>query len=494
MVQIDLLTQNTVEKASDQNMSQVMNMYIEEEQTTLLSQFPYQRFPDPPKGEYKVIAYSMFGLGLFCDTQQSNVRALYEQAGVVYCVAGNQFGTINSGGTFTSIGTLNTSSGWAKIVAITGGIDNNNQLVIIDGTNGYQYNIGTNTVDFPIANPNFIQTAVDITSQDDYVIVENSGSMQFYISNVSDSTTWQSIDFGSKFRQPDRLQALISFKGELWLFGTNTTEVWQNTGNNNFPFQRRSDVLIEQGVAAPRAVCIGSNALFYFGKSRTGGYALIIIDKNSYIPQVISLKPTMYQFSQLTTPTDCLMYAYAKDGHEFVDITFPTDNKTFTFDASNQTWVGRSSFANGVYGRFLGNCHCFGYGKSLVGDFNSGKVYYQSGSLFTENGTPFKRQWISPHVPNIQYKEAQGKRLYIHRLQIDVQTNVGNGTFLLEMSKDHGNTWESVATYTIPTTGDTTIYTTSLGSSFTFTFRITTTDNIDLILLGFIAEASIGNW
>ena len=88
---------------------------------------------------------------------------------------------------------------------------------------------------------------------------------------------------------------------------------------------------------------------------------------------------------------------------------------------------------------------------------------------------------------------VQGKRIYISRLQIDVQTNVGSSkTFLLEMSTDRGTTWETVDTYTIPTTGDGTIYSSSLGSAFCFLFRITTTDNVNFSILGFQATADIG--
>lgn len=487
MPELNLLTHYQLEKATDQNQSQLINMYLEEEQTTRLQQYPYAAFPDPPKGEYKVIAYSHFGLDLFCDTLQGQIRALYEQDGLVYCVAGNQFLAISSNGTQTILGTLNTSTGWAKIEAITGGSDSTNQLVIIDGTNGYHYNIGTSTATFPITDTNFNQLAVDITATDDYFVFEDPNSISFFISNLSDGKTYSALDFASKFRKPDRINGIIAYKGEVWLCGTKTIEVWQNSGNNLFPFQRRDDVFIEMGLAAPRALVIAADFLYGFVKSRTGGYAFVEFD--SYNAKVISSKAVMSQVNKLSAPSDCICYAYSKDGHEFIDWTFPTDNKTFTYDISNITWVIRSSFVNSTYGRLLGNCHCFAYGKSLIGDFNSGKIYNQSSTTYTENGVPLKRQIYSPPV------YFGGKRGFIHRLQIDVQTNVGpNKTFTLEMSTDRGNTWQLIDTYTIPTNGDGQIYTTSLGSSFCFHFRITCTDDCNFAVLGFQADADIGTW
>ncbi len=417
---------------------------------------------------------------------QSVVRALFEHNDILYAVAGNKFGSVASNGTFTQIGSnLSTSTGFAKIVAITGGSDTNNQLVIIDGTNGYHYNITTTTTTFPIADVDFPQTCTDITVQDDYVIVEKAGSISFYISNVSDGTSWAALDFASKFRKPDRLVAINSNKGELWLLGSNSCEVWNNTGNASFPFERRNDVFIEEGCAAKQSVVIAANTMFFLARSKSGGYGVVAVE--NYMPKVISTKPIMYLINQMSTVSDCIAYPYAKDGHEVIDFTFPTANKTISYDVTTGIWLKRESYVSNTYGRFLGNCAAFCYGKSLVGDYNSGIIYYQDNATFTENGVAIRRRFVSPPV------YFEGRRIFISRLQIDVQTNVGSSkTFLLEMSTDRGNTWETVDTFTVPTSGDGTIYTSSLGSAFCFLFRITTTDNFNFTLLGLQANVEIG--
>ena len=119
------------------------------------------------------------------------------------------FGSVSSGGTFTQLGSnLNTSTGFAKIVSITGSSDTNNQLVIIDGTNGYTYNIGTSTATFPISDGDFPQTAVDVVTLDDYIIYLKSNSIVFGLSVVSDSTSYAALDFASKLRLPDKIIVL----------------------------------------------------------------------------------------------------------------------------------------------------------------------------------------------------------------------------------------------------------------------------------------------
>ncbi len=472
---LDLLNTYSPGKSSDLDQSELSNMYIETTQS--LGQVG---------AEYKSVAYSLPGLALFCDTGEAVIRAFYEQNEIAYVVAGNKFGSISSLGVFTQIGVnLSTSTGFAKILAITGGSDINNQIIIIDGTHGYHYNITTAVATFPIADVDFPQTATDLTVQDDYFIVEKAGSISFYLSDISDGTSWQSLEFASKFRKPDRLVAINSNKGELWLLGSKTIEVWNNTGNASFPFERRNDVFLEAGCAAKESVVILANSMFFLAKNRTGGYSAVMIENYNLKP--VSSSSIEYQFGQLTRVSDCKAIAYSKDGHGFIDFTFPTDNKTFTYDVTNGVWINHQSLVSASYGRALANCSAFCYGKNLIGDFNSGKVYSLSSTTYTEDGTAIRRRFISPPV------YVNGRRVYIHRLQIDVQTNVGsNKTFTLEQSLDRGNTWDTVDTYTIPTTGDGTIYTTSLGSSFCHLFRISTTDDFNFSLLGFQAMVSLG--
>ena len=466
---IDLLTQDYRSKSIDNNQSELINMYLEE---------------DTNKGKYKLVAYPTFGLVSFCDTTQANVRALYEFLDVLYCVAGNKFYSINSAGTKTELGTLNTSSGFAKIAAISGG-GTSNQLVIIDGTNGYHYNVTTATATFPIVDVDFPQTADDITNQDDYIIIKKASSIAFAISNLADGLSYDALDFGSKIRFPDRLAAICSRNAELWLLGTRTTQPFFNSGNADFPFEQIPSTLIEYGCAAKRSVVVSENTLYCLAKNANGGN--IIVKYNGYAPQKISTRAIDYQISQLTSVSDCIAYAYSLEGHEFIDFTFPTDLATMTYDTTTGGWLQRKSYNGSAYSRFLGSCHASCYNKSLIGAYNSGVIYQQSSTTYTENGTAIQRRFVSP----ILYSE--GKRIFIDGLRIDVENNIGSSkTFDLEKSHDNGRTWTTVGTYTIPTSGAGRINIQKLGSERSWMFRITSTTNGKFVLLGFQATGEIG--
>lgn len=473
---IDLLNQDYPSKSLDQNQSQLTNMYLEADQA---------------KGKYKVIALPTPGLTTFCDTGKSVIRDMYKNNEVLYVVAGDTFYSINSAGTKTSLGTLNTSTGFAKIVDIAGGIDTNNQIFIIDGTNCYSYNLGSSTATFPITDLDCPQTSIDLAAQDDYVILANGNSIQFNISSLSDTLTWSALDFASKISRADRLVGILSSRKKLWLFGNSTTEVWYNSGNASFPFEAVPDVFIEYGCAAKRSIAKGNGVVLFLAKNDMGGVSVLQADEllnTIKTPTSITTPPYEALISSFATISDAIGHIFTKDGHSFYILTFPTEGYTFLYDFTTGIWSQMQSNVSSDYTRFLGNCMVNCYNKLLIGDYNSGKIYYADTDNYTENGTAIRRIFVSPPI----YHE--GKRIIASRLQIDVETGIGdNKTFTLEKSLDNGGTWSTVGTYTVPAVGGR-IFATSLGSSRSgFIFKITTTMDAKFILLGFVLEFKLGH-
>lgn len=475
--QIDLLAQDYPSRSLDQNQSILVNMYLE---------------ADKFKGKYPVIALPTPGLSLFADTSEANVRAIFEQNQILYVVAGNHFYSINSSGVVSSVlGTLNTSSGFAKIVSISGSSDTNNQLFIIDGTNGYSYNIGSTVATFPITDVDFPQTCIDCTARDDYILVAKLDSISFNISNLSDSLSWDALDFASKISEADRLTAIRTHLSKVWLFGNKTSEVWYNNGNADFPFGPVPDTFLQYGCSAKNSISSNEDYMLFLSANSRGGYSVVKAQPSqAYTPTPLSTQAHDSLISSFSVVSDAIGYCYTKDGHKFYDLTFPTAGYTFVFDLSSGAISTRQSFIGAAYTRFLASCQSFCFGKNLVGDYQSGKIYSQETAIYTENGTAIRRIITSPS--GVLY--AGGKRVFVNRLQIDVETGIGsNKTFTLEKSMDNGSTWNTVNTYTIPSKGNR-IIENRLGSSKDgILFRITTTMDAKFIVLGFYADINIGH-
>lgn len=469
--QLDVLSEDYPDKSIDQNSARLVNMYLEPGQVR-------------SKGKYKIVAYPMPGYTQFANTLESNIRTMVEYNGSLYVVTGNKFGVISNLGVFTQLGSnLSTSSGFARIRVITGGSDINNQIMIIDGTNGYSYNLDTSVATFPISDVDFPQTAVDMTSQDDYILVADHSSIQYNLSNLADTLTWGALDFASKISYPDNLVGLESYKKRIFLHGNASTEVVYNSGNASFPFESVSDVFLNYGLvsATSKLVC---KDIYYFLGVCEGGYGFYSVDP-TFNPKPISSFVQETALQQMTTLSDCVAYKYAWDGHYFIDWVFPTENVTMTYDTTTGAWIEHQS---GTSGRFIGNCAAACYGKVLIGDYNSGKIYYLSDNLYQDNGSDITRTIVTPPL------YYNGRRIFLHRLQIDVETNVGaNKSFTLEMSTDGGRTYSTIDTYVIPSDATTQIYTSSLGSAYDFRFRISSTMNAKFIVLGIIGHISVGN-
>ena len=489
MPMLDLLTQSYPTIAEDQNQAEITNMYLELDQA---------------KGKYKVVAYPMPGLTLLAAVPgQNEIRDMLSWNDVLYVIAGNGLYTISEAGAATLLFSLNTSSGFAKMKVIAGGGNSNGQIIAIDGTNGYAYNIDTAVATVPITSIGFPQNAIDIENQDDIVVAVPANSIQWNISDISDTTTWDALNFASKIGQPDQIHAVVSHESMLWLMGDKTTEIWYNAGNELFPFQRVSTTFLHYGIGARDSIAVNGNYFCFLATNRGGGYTInqVVPKTYYYNPTPISTPPIETLVTRLGNTVgveDAIGDIVNIVGHDFYTITFPAADQTLVYDVpkgaraeDKGAWYYRKSFntATQEYGRFLGNNGAFCYGKQFVGDYASGNIYILDDQNYTENGTPILREFISPPGPTY----FEGKRVYFDRLQIDVETNVGvSKTFDLSKSVDNGDTWQLVGTYTIPPKGGR-IYVTRLGQSrYGMLFKLSTTMDANFCLLGFQVEARLG--
>ena len=465
VMRLNFLNQSYETKASDQNLSSLINMYLVEDQS---------------QGKYPVIAYPTPGLTVFNSGSGSVVRGMYEQAGVLYAVVDNKFYSYNSAGTRTERGTLTTSTG---LVYFAGLID---EILIVDGTNGYHYTISTTTFQSPLTDGDFPQTATSIANLDEFGIATITSSNQYQISAVGNGASWSAADIATVSGSPDNLVRAFINRRELWFFGENTTEIWFNSGAS-FPFERIQGIFIEYGLAARASIGKGDGTIFFLGQNTSGG--LNIIKMDGYIPQVISNRAIAYQINTYTTTSDAVGFVYQQEGHEFYVLTFPTEAKTWVYDLSTQLWHERQSYVSAAYTRWLPNCYAYAYGKHLVGAYNSGTIYQLSTTTYTENGTAIRRRLVTHpfHTDN-------EKRYTINKFQLVFESAVAaSPEFDLEVSRNGGRTYSTAVTKNLGSTtdyGKRIIYD-RLGQCRSCAFRVTTTMNAKCIILGAQADLTM---
>lgn len=468
-MRIPLLGAHYSTDAPENNSRQLVNWYLEE---------------DSFGGAYQSIAKPTPGLDVFATISGTEVRGIFEHKELLYTVVDNKFYSVNSAGAETLIGSLLSSTGLVSIAAI------DDEIMIVDGSSGYTYVLSTTTfaqitdVDLP-SNPEIV------TAQDSYFIVLSPSTGKFFISSLNDGQTWSALDFATAEGSPDDLVTCISDRRELWLLGERTTEIWFNTGGS-FPFERVSGVFIQHGCAAKHSLAQGDNTLFWLAKNKSGDSYVVRTDGLNAI--VISSRAITDEIAEMTTISDAFAYVYQQSGHEFYVLTFPTEGETFCYDASTGQWHKRTSF-NSIsqeYGRHRSSSFAFCYGKELVGDFSSGKIYAFNNETYTDNGTVILRTLISAPIFN------GNKWMTIHNLEINFKKGVGlvsgqgnDPQAMLRISKDGGRTWGNslwrspgaLGTYTANALWN------RLGSTKNaFVLELTVSDPIEWIILGATAD------
>jgi len=278
---------------------------------------------------------------------------------------------------------------------------------------------------------------------DGYFVAAPESHKYFYISDLYNGLTWDPLDFAVKEGWPDNIACVLTDHGDLWLMGRETIEVWRNTGNPDFPFERFLPGFIQQGVVAPFSAVRFADGVAWLGGDTRGRLSAWLA--RGYQPVRISTHAIEEQWASYQAPEIAEAFTYRYEGHEFWQITFPYDEKTWVFDANTKLWHERSSRAeDNSQKRHRARCCASVWGKIFAGDWYNGAIYKMTGSAYTDNGTPILRMRQAPHMLD------EMKNHFYSRLQLDVETGVqvSSPEFNLSWSDDGGYTFRPPITAT----------------------------------------------
>jgi hypothetical protein len=232
---------------------------------------------------------------------------------------------------------------------------------------------------------------------------------------VFDPLTFSSVD-GS----PDGVVAINVDHRQLWVFGTDSTEVWYNAGLANFPLSPIQGAFNEIGCVATFSIAKLDNTLFWLGTDARGQG--IVYRANGYGAARVSTHAIEYAIAQYGNLANALAYTYQQEGHSFYVLTFPSANATWVYDVATQAWHERAGWDNGVFKRHRSNCQCNFGGNIIVGDYENGNIYTFDLEVYADNSQPQKwlRSWRAlPQGTNTLKRTAQ------HSLQLECQSGVG---------------------------------------------------------------------
>jgi len=359
-----------------------------------------------------------------------------------FFVAGNGFYEFFSDFSVTLRGTLSGVGPNPATISYNG--DGGHQLLITSADMADVFDLNTNA----LTNVSGL-AAFQGGMLDGYGLALDQLTSTLRLSDINDLSTWDPTQFAQRSIAPDPWKAMIVLYPRIYLFGSQTTEVWYDAGNFPFPFAPVQGILIQNGIEAPFSLAMIDNAIYWLTRSSNG--TAQIYRMSGYNPERVStnaVEDALTQYAQQGRIDDAVAWTYQLSGHQFYLLNFPSAGVTWVYDASlppEMGWHKRGTWIteDAMYDALRQQYHAFVFGKHLVGDRESGTIYELQNSYGTDvDDREIRRLRRTPLLTMEQ------QWIFFQQLQIFLEAGQGtltgqgsNPVIMLRWSDDGGKTW-----------------------------------------------------
>ena len=299
-------------------------------------------------------------------------------------------------------------------------VDNGLQIFIATNPKAYIYNLNSGAF-AQIGDPDF-PGAVTVGYVDGYFVFNEPNSARVWVTALYDGSDIDPLSFASAEASPDNVVSLIVDHKEIWIFGNNSTEVWYDAGQPDFPLAPIQGAFLETGCAAAYSVAKMDNSVFWLAADARG-YGMVYRARG-YQPERISTHAIEYAIQSYDVISDAVAYTYQQDGHAFYVLTFPTANATWVYDSATKMWHQRGhNSETGVLMRHSPSCQAAYNNKVYVGDGLTNDIGYYNFDDFREfsRTQTCLRSWRAlPTDTNDLNRTAQ------HSLQVDCEAGTSD--------------------------------------------------------------------
>jgi len=235
-----------------------------------------------------------------------------------------------------------------------------------------------------VTSINFMQPVQTVLFFNSDFLALRGGTRQFYYSALEDATTWDPLQVEEVSLFSDNLVQMAVSHETIWLFGSEHSLPYYDSGDADTPYVPFSETVVEWGVSAPNSVANLDNTLFALTGNQNGRDQVMKI--NGYNFQRVSSFSSEIFFNRAEGMDKSIGWAYSEAGHSFYQVYAPNMETSWVYDAATNLWCERSQWSPKTRRHYphLGRCHAFAFGKHLVGDRQSGTIYEQSLTFTTD--------------------------------------------------------------------------------------------------------------
>ena len=308
-------------------------------------------------------------------TGGSLVRALRNVEGALYAVIDTDLVAISTTGARTVLGTV---PGTTRCSMTHNQITNGNEIVVVNGSQGFVYNSATNL--FEQITDDAFEGSIITAYLNQYILHVESGRRYWFHSDLADAKQYISLDRYEGESNPDRMVSLLVDHQEVWVFNERSIDLFVNSVSESAAFERASGTSIEIGCASTFSPAKCDNSVFWLGNDG------IFYRANGYSPMRISTHAIESAINDLDW-SQCHSMVWEDRGHKVVYWSFP-DGNTWGYDVATQTWHRRKSY--GFENWRMNHC-VYWNGQWITGDAYSGNLYTLDWNTHTEASLPIER-------------------------------------------------------------------------------------------------------
>lgn len=328
--------------------------------------------------------------------------------GAIFAVSGTELYEIDATPTATLLGTI---AGTERVSMAS----DDTRLIIANGTSSLYLWNGATLTTIPTPDSRAISYLGYLNG---YFIMSEANQDRLYWVEPG-ATTLDPLSFKTAERSSDPITGISVTGDEIFVFGSETVEVYVPTGNANDPFQRVNGRLFEKGCIDETNTSI-DNTAFWVGADG-------IVYRADAGPIRIS-DHGIEERIQGSDPLDMRAWAFTWVGHQFYCLRL-TDS-TWIYDAATQQWSEWLSYDGLPWKAHLG---VMLGGAPIAGDDVTGTLWLlEEGDA---DGTdPIIDEWTAG-VPLL------GARQPCSNLRAFVAAGEGAGVAQVRWSDDQGRTW-----------------------------------------------------
>jgi hypothetical protein len=407
-------------------------------------------------------------------TGSGAVRGLMTARGVLYAVIGDGLYRVSSSFSLTHLGNV-TASGAVSMQ------DNETQLCVVAGTDGYVYDLDTGV--FAQISDNW-RGSVCAEYLDGWGVFAEPGAAQFYLSDNQDFSKFDALNFATAEGSPGEIVGALVKHRELLILKDRTGEVWYSSGDADFPLSRNSGASIEVGCVSGRTLRKVAGQAVWLGRDENG--ASVVFSMAAYQPIRISPFALEERLTALPDLTSAYAFVYVQEGQSFYVLQVPGLDTTWVYDLAANSWHERGEW-NGEWSRWRAECHAYAYGLNIVGG-SDGKLY-QLDPLSNKYGSDVMcREFISPHTPNPPLKKI---RFSSAQFDCDVGEGLPDSSeahMMMRYSNDGAQNWHNWRFLTLGAIGQTKARAKAhmLGSARDRVWNVRVTDDVACNLLAVV--------